>query len=140
MPTRPVEDAKQALDIPVIASINCRSNGKWIEYAKRFSAVGADAIEPTTTWWPRDVEVDGAEVEKSTSRWSGARARLGLPLFPKMSPAFSSLANMLRRLMRRRRWVCFNRFYNLTSTSNGCRFPHPCSAARMSTPACAGPP
>lgn len=110
-----VEDAKQALDIPVIASINCRSNGKWIEYAKRFSAVGADAIELNHYVVATDVEVDGAEVEKEyLSLVKSARKALNLPLSLKMGPAFSSLANMLRRFDEAQidGVVLFNRFYN----------------------------
>ncbi len=110
-----VEGAKQALDIPVIASINCRSNGKWIEYAKRFTAVGADAIELNHYVVATDVEVEGEQVEKEyLSLVKSARKALDLPLSLKMGPAFSSLANMLRRFDEAEidGVVLFNRFYN----------------------------
>ncbi len=40
-----IKNAKEAYDIPVIASINCFSKGDWVEYAKRIEDAGADAIE-----------------------------------------------------------------------------------------------
>ncbi len=110
-----LEGAKQSLDIPVIASINCRSNGKWIEYAKRFIAVGADAIELNHYVVATDVEVEGSTIEKEyLSLVKHARKAIDVPLSLKMGPAFSSLANMLRRFdeLEIDGVVLFNRFYN----------------------------
>ncbi|MDY0303834.1 MAG: dihydroorotate dehydrogenase-like protein [Sphaerochaeta sp.] len=110
-----VEGAKESLDIPVIASINCRSNGKWIEYAKRFVSVGVDAIELNHYVVATDVEVEGSEIEKEyLSLVKNARKALDVPLSLKMGPAFSSLANMMRRFDEQNidGVVLFNRFYN----------------------------
>ncbi|WP_319755439.1 dihydroorotate dehydrogenase-like protein [uncultured Sphaerochaeta sp.] len=110
-----LEDAKQALDIPVIASINCKQNGSWIEYAKRFVACGADAIELNHYVVAADVEVEGATLEKEyLSLVKSARKQLKLPISLKMGPAFSSLANMLRRFdeLSIDGVVLFNRFYS----------------------------
>ncbi|MFA5447778.1 MAG: dihydroorotate dehydrogenase-like protein [Sphaerochaeta sp.] len=108
-----VEGAKASLDIPVIASINCRSNGKWIEYAKRFISMGADAIELNHYVVASDVEVEGTVIEDEyLSLVKHARKALDLPLSLKMGPAFSSLANMLRRFdeLNIDGVVLFNRF------------------------------
>jgi dihydroorotate dehydrogenase (fumarate) len=110
-----LEDAKQALEIPVIASINCRQSGSWIEYANRFAACGADAIELNHYVVAADVEVDGAAIEKEYfSLVKAARKQIKLPLSLKMGPAFSSLANMLRRFdeLSIDGVVLFNRFYS----------------------------
>ena len=40
-----VQDAKKTLSIPVIASLNCVTAGKWIDYAVDFEKMGADALE-----------------------------------------------------------------------------------------------
>ncbi len=110
-----LEDAKQSLDIPVIASINCKQNGSWIEYAKRFVACGADAIELNHYVVAADIEVEGSTLEKEyLSLVKSARKQLKLPISLKMGPAFSSLANMLRRFdeLSIDGVVLFNRFYS----------------------------
>ena len=40
-----VERAKKALDIPVIASLNCCAPGSWTGYAREIASAGADALE-----------------------------------------------------------------------------------------------
>jgi len=40
-----IESAKKAVDIPVIASINCISGEEWTTFAKDFQNAGADALE-----------------------------------------------------------------------------------------------
>ncbi len=110
-----LEDAKKTLDIPVIASINCRQNGSWIEYAKRFVACGADAIELNHYVVAADIETEGHTIEKEYfSLVKNARKQLDLPISLKMGSSFSSLANMLRRFdeLSINGVVLFNRFYS----------------------------
>ena len=110
-----LEDAKKALSIPVIASINCRENGSWIEYANRFASCGADAIELNHYVVAADVEVEGNTVEKEYLQLvKSARKKIKIPLSLKMGPSFSSLANMMRRLdeLSVDGVVLFNRFYS----------------------------
>jgi dihydroorotate dehydrogenase (fumarate) len=110
-----LEDAKRTLEIPVIASINCRQSGSWIEYANRFAACGADAIELNHYVVAADVEVDGSAIEKEyLSLVKAARKQIKLPLSLKMGPSFSSLANMMRRFDEYSidGVVLFNRFYS----------------------------
>ena len=57
-------DAKKALSIPVIASINCNRMDNWIEYAERFQTCGADAIELNYYPIASEASVTGAEVDK----------------------------------------------------------------------------
>ena len=49
--TEKVRALKQAVSIPVIASINCYSPGEWVEYARQIEAAGADASTCTTWLW-----------------------------------------------------------------------------------------
>ncbi|MPM16022.1 NAD-dependent dihydropyrimidine dehydrogenase subunit PreA [bioreactor metagenome] len=110
-----LEDAKRTLEIPVIASINCRQSGSWIEYANRFAACGADAIELNHYVVAADVEVDGSAIEKEyLSLVKAARKQIKLPLSLKMGPSFSSSANMMRRFDEYSidGVVLFNRFYS----------------------------
>jgi dihydroorotate dehydrogenase (fumarate) len=110
-----LEDAKKALDIPVIASINCKKNGAWIEYANRFAKCGADAIELNHYIVAADIEVEGSAIEKEyLSLVKAARKQVKIPLSLKMGSSFSSLANMLRKLdeLSIDGVVLFNRFFS----------------------------
>lgn len=110
-----LEEAKNSLGIPVIASINCRQNGSWIEYAQRFAACGADAIELNHYVVASDVELEGSAIEKEYySLVKAARKQIKLPLSLKMGAYFSSLANVMRRLdeLEINGVVLFNRFYS----------------------------
>ncbi|MDD3928863.1 MAG: dihydroorotate dehydrogenase-like protein [Sphaerochaeta sp.] len=110
-----LEDAKRTLEIPVIASINCRQSGNWIEYANRFAACGADAIELNHYVVAADVEVEGAAIEKEyLSLVKAARKQIKLPLSLKMGSSFSSLAHMMRKFdeLSIDGVVLFNRFYS----------------------------
>ncbi|WP_320130146.1 dihydroorotate dehydrogenase-like protein [uncultured Sphaerochaeta sp.] len=110
-----LEDAKKSLDIPVIASINCRKNGAWIEYANRFVTCGADAIELNHYIVAADREVDGTAIEKEyLSLVKAARKQTKAPLSLKMGSSFSSLSNLLWKLdeLSIDGVVLFNRFFS----------------------------
>jgi dihydroorotate dehydrogenase (fumarate) len=40
-----IRKAKEAVDIPIIANVNCQSLGSWTDFAERIEAAGADALE-----------------------------------------------------------------------------------------------
>jgi dihydroorotate dehydrogenase (fumarate) len=59
-----ISDAKKAIDIPVIASINCSTQYDWQYFAKRIQEAGADALELNVYLLPSDFEKNGDENEK----------------------------------------------------------------------------
>ena len=106
--------AKEAVAIPVIASLNGSTLGGWIDYAKKIEQAGADALELNIYWIPTDPELTGAEVEKKYLEiLSHVKAAVRLPVAVKLSPYFSSFANMARGLVDAGAdaLVLFNRFY-----------------------------
>ncbi len=110
-----LEHAKKALGIPVIASINCRESGSWIEYINRFVACGADAIELNHYIVAADIAVEGLAIEKNyLSLVKAARKKTKVPLSLKMGSSFSSLANLLFKLdqLSIDGVVLFNRFFS----------------------------
>lgn len=110
-----LEGAKKSLSIPVIASINCYRDGTWLEYAKRFINLGADAIELNYYVVGANLEEEGSLVEKEFLQLvRSARKAMSVPLSIKMGSAYSSLANMLRRFDEEEidGAVLFNRFYS----------------------------
>lgn len=110
-----VEGAKKALDIPVIASINCKDAGTWLDYGQRFISCGADALELNHYVVAADAKVPGEDVEKEYLKLvKSARKSFKLPLSLKLGYKFSSLANMIRQFDKLGidALVLFNRFYH----------------------------
>ena len=90
-----VAQAKAALEIPVVASLNGVSRGGWVRYASRMEQAGADALELNIYYVSSRPGLSASEVE-----WHyldvvrAVRRATGIPLAVKLSPYFSSLANM----------------------------------------------
>ena len=105
---------KDAVQIPVIASLNGISSGGWVEYAHRLQEAGADALELNIYFVPTDPDVTSAELEESfVALVHDVRQQLHIPLAVKMSPYFTSVANMAKRFSAAgaNGLVLFNRFY-----------------------------
>jgi dihydroorotate dehydrogenase (fumarate) len=109
-----IRKAKQAVNIPVIASLNGVSTGGWIKYAKEMEQAGADALELNVFYIANDPELTSAQVEEMyTSLMSHVKASVRIPVAVKLGPFFSSMANMGVKLDRAGAdgLVLFNRFY-----------------------------
>jgi dihydroorotate dehydrogenase (fumarate) len=108
-----VERAKRSLAIPVIASLNCASPGRWTEYARDIEQAGADALELNIYSVEADPSLSAAEVER---RWFDIvrelRGTVRIPIAVKLSPYFTALAHFAARLdeMGVNGLVLFNRF------------------------------
>jgi len=108
-----VERAKKALDVPVIASLNCSAPGSWTEYAKDIEQAGADALELNVYAVEADPKVSGAEIENRYLEIVGAvRKAIRIPIAVKLSPFFTSLGHFTARLdaLGVNGIVLFNRF------------------------------
>jgi dihydroorotate dehydrogenase (fumarate) len=106
--------AKQALKIPVIASLNGISAGGWTDYAKKMVQAGADALELNVYYIPTDARHTSAEVEQRyLDILKAVKGTVAVPVAMKLSPYFSSMANMAARLEAAgaNGLVLFNRFY-----------------------------
>lgn len=106
--------AKEAVDIPIIGSLNGASVGGWVDYAASIEEAGADALELNVYYLPTNIEISGQEVERLYLEiLSAVRQAVTIPLAMKLSPFFSSTANMASRLADHGAdgLVLFNRFY-----------------------------
>jgi len=106
--------AKEAVSIPVIASLNGTSPGGWTGYAKKMEEAGADAIELNAYYLATDSAETGADVEQRTIDIVAAvKSEVSLPVAVKLSPFYSSIANLARKLEEAgaNGLVIFNRFY-----------------------------
>ncbi len=109
-----VRRAKEALDIPVIASLNGVSTGGWIRYAHEMEQAGADALELNIYYLPTNPNLTSDEVERLyLDVLRDVKQSVTIPVAMKLSPYFSSLANMTQRLVAAGAdgLVLFNRFY-----------------------------
>ncbi len=106
--------AKDAVDIPIIGSINGTTLGGWLKYAELIAQAGADALELNVYSMPSDPETDGQSVEKTTVEMIGAvKEKVSIPVAVKLSPFYSSLPNFAQHLdsIGTDGLVLFNRFY-----------------------------
>lgn len=109
-----IRRAKEAVDIPIIGSLNGASVGGWTDYASLIEEAGADALELNIYYLPTNIEISGPEVERLYLEvLSAIREVVTIPLAVKLSPFFSSIANMASRLADHGAdgLVLFNRFY-----------------------------
>ncbi|MFE4107581.1 dihydroorotate dehydrogenase-like protein [Almyronema epifaneia] len=109
-----IRQAKEAVAIPIIASLNGATLGGWTHFAKLIQAAGADALELNLYNLPTDMEITGAEVEANDlTILQAVRAEVSLPIALKLSPFFSNMANMAKRFDQSGAdaLVLFNRFY-----------------------------
>jgi dihydroorotate dehydrogenase (fumarate) len=82
--------AKQAVNIPIIASLNGVSTGGWIRYAKEMEGAGADALELNIYYVPTRLDLSGSEVEQIyLDLVRDVRASVDIPIAVKLSPYFS---------------------------------------------------
>jgi len=108
-----IQKAKQAVNIPIIASLNGVSTGGWIDYAKKMEQAGADALELNVYYIPTDFSLTGQEMEQSyIDLVKDVHAQIHIPLAIKLSPFFTALPNLCTRLVQAGTsgLVLFNRF------------------------------
>lgn len=109
-----IRQGKAALRIPLIASLNGYSTGGWTDFARDIQQAGADALELNIYFVPTNPEITGAEIEQVyVDIVSEVRKQVSIPVAVKLSPFFSSMANMAQRLVAAgaNGLVLFNRFY-----------------------------
>jgi len=108
-----IRAAKEAVDIPIIASLNGVSSGGWTEYAKNIEAAGADAMELNIYFVSTDPRRTSHDVEQAyINVLREVKKNVSIPVAVKLSPYFSALGHMASRLQEEGAdaLVLFNRF------------------------------
>jgi dihydroorotate dehydrogenase (fumarate) len=109
-----IAKAKKVVGIPVIGSLNGFTSGGWVKFAKRIEEAGADALELNIYFVPSHPEITGDKVEENYLEiFQAIKSIVSIPVAVKLSPFFSSTANMAKRLDEAgaNGIVLFNRFY-----------------------------
>ncbi|MDD3637632.1 MAG: dihydroorotate dehydrogenase-like protein [Bacteroidales bacterium] len=110
-----IRDAKAAVDIPIIASINCVSPVEWPVFAKKIEEAGADAIELNVAIFPFDKKLNSQRIEDMyVEILNAVKAQVNIPVSVKMGRYFTNIFAMANRLADAGAdgLVLFNRFYN----------------------------
>jgi dihydroorotate dehydrogenase (fumarate) len=109
-----IRQAKEAVNIPIIASLNGATPGGWTKYAQKMQQAGADALELNVYHIPTNPGWKSAEVEQLyLDILQEVKANVTIPVAVKLSPFFSAMPNMALRLDEAGAdaLVLFNRFY-----------------------------
>ncbi len=108
-----ISDAKQAIAVPVIASLNGHTPGGWTQFAKQLEQAGADAVELNIYYVATGLDDRSVEIEQRYIDLVAAiKSDVKIPIAVKVSPYFSAMANMASRLVKAGAsgLVLFNRF------------------------------
>jgi dihydroorotate dehydrogenase (fumarate) len=109
-----IQQAKAAVQIPVIASLNGSTLGGWTDYAQQIQQAGADALELNIYAIPTDPDLPAAAIEDIYVQIVKAvKAQVTMPVTVKLSPFFTNFAHVAKRLDEAGAdgLVLFNRFY-----------------------------
>jgi len=109
-----IQKCKEAVDIPIIASLNGVSIGGWIDYAKKMESAGADGIELNSYYLATNAEMSSQEIEDNyVEVLKAVKSSVKIPVAYKLSPFFTSMSSMAKRFdeVGADALVLFNRFY-----------------------------
>lgn len=109
-----IHQAKAAVRIPVIGSLNGVSTGGWIEYARKIEEAGADALELNVYYIPTDPAMTGDQVEQMyVDLVRDVTKSVRIPVAVKLGHAWTALGHVATRLegVGADALVLFNRFY-----------------------------
>lgn len=112
-----IREAKETVDIPIIASINCADKGEWISFAKEFENAGADALELNIAVSPFNREIPSKDIEDEViAIFSEVKKNVKIPVSVKLGNHFTNIGNLAFRLSMAGAagLVLFNRYYNPT--------------------------
>jgi dihydroorotate dehydrogenase (fumarate) len=109
-----VAGLKNAINIPVIGSLNGVSRGGWTNYAKKIQEAGADALELNLYYISTDANMTSNDIEDmQVELVAEVKSAMTIPLAVKISPFVTSIPNFVKRLVEAGAdgIVLFNRFY-----------------------------
>lgn len=109
-----VRGASEHCEIPIIASLNGTTDDGWVDFARQLETAGAQGLELNVYYIPANPDLSGNKVEETyLDILQAFKGSIAMPVAMKLSPYFSSLANMAQQLDEAGAdaLVLFNRFY-----------------------------
>lgn len=109
-----IEQAKKAVEIPVIASINCVSAKEWISFAKQIESAGADALELNLFFVPNELDTKPSVYEELyLNLIRSVNEQVNIPVSVKIGYQFTNLPYLVNQMYYTgaKGVVLFNKFY-----------------------------
>lgn len=110
-----VRKAREAVKIPVIASLNAVNREAWVEYAKLLEGTGVNGLELNFFATPTDFSRSAKDVEEEqVSILKDVKKAVKIPISVKLSPFYTNPLNFVKRLDESgvNGFVLFNRFFD----------------------------
>ena len=110
-----VRKTKQAVSIPVIASLNAVNHKTWLDYAKLLAETGVDALECNLFASPKTMAQEGVVIEREQIELIQAlRDSVSIPVSVKLSCLYTNPLNVVHRmdLAGASAFVLFNRLFD----------------------------
>lgn len=94
-----IKNSVKAVDVPIIASINCFSSNSWVDYAKKIENCGAAALELNIGLLPTRIGQQGRAIEERYYQiLHEVKSQVKIPVALKIGPFFSSLGEVAGHL------------------------------------------
>jgi dihydroorotate dehydrogenase (fumarate) len=110
-----IEEARETVSVPVIASVNCVTPHWWVPYARRIESAGAAGLELNISHFPRGTEEGGSKEIETRYREivREVTESISIPVAVKMGFYFTSLWNVIEDVVKAgaKALVLFNRYY-----------------------------
>jgi dihydroorotate dehydrogenase (fumarate) len=109
-----IRRAVEAVDVPIIGSLNGTTEEGWISYAKMIEEAGATSLELNIYFIPTDISLTGRDVEqRHLEILRAVRRAVDIPIAIKLGPNFSSMGQVAMEFVNAGAdaLVLFNRFY-----------------------------
>lgn len=109
-----VKNAKKAVNIPVIASLNAVYRNTWVEYARLLEETGVDGLELNFYSVPRDISKTGDSIEQEQIEiLKEVKKSVSIPVCVKLSPFYTNPLNLVTLMDKAGAdgFVLFNRFF-----------------------------
>ncbi|KAF0197899.1 MAG: dihydroorotate dehydrogenase (fumarate) [Bacteroidetes bacterium] len=109
-----LREAKAALNIPLIASLNCVFTETWVEYAELIEKTGVDGLELNFFSVPRDFQTEAKSIEdEQVSVVELVCKKVNIPVSVKLSPFYTNPLQLISRMAKAgaKAFVLFNRMF-----------------------------
>lgn len=109
-----IAQIKARVSMPVVASLNGMTPGRWLDWARHMQVAGADAIELNVYYLYTDPDRTAKDIEDHTVEMvESVTSSVKIPVAVKLSPFYTALPALARRLFDAgaKGLVLFNRFY-----------------------------
>jgi dihydroorotate dehydrogenase (fumarate) len=112
-----VRKAVEAVNVPVIASLNCLSTDTWVEWAKKLEETGVQGLELNFYAVPIEFDQTAAQIEDyQVDTVKKIMKAVNIPVSVKLSPFYTSPLNLVKRMdeVGVKGFVLFNRLWHPT--------------------------